>query len=609
MRIDWSPLFGYDFFISYKRGRGPGESSEYATQLKSRLSQGDFQCFLDDDDAPVGESLNPSIQRGLRRSRAMIVLCTASAFTSSWVTKEVQTFSAKRQRAIIPISFANFLESARRDKDPFASLIPGEPVWLSEDNVEEPSDHIIGGIQARFSYRRANALRSWFLGAMVLILLVISVVAVFQSRVATQQRDEANRQRKEAERQRNIALARYLASEGLRALHENQNIAGLVLLVESLRIEKTPEAEGGLFAVMARDPHLSMTRFQLPSEGNSLAFNSTGSMLAAGLNDGTIAIRDLSGGLGPLEMDFVAGRELTRLAGDGTALPWLTFEDTANQLAGLTTSGEWLEWSAPPQSAILRKRAITDQKRKATTEYLAMGNRGRVAVVGDYVGPLSVFDARANVVKNLDRHACYGDPVAVSDDGQQLACGECTEDFRGARVYKWRDWQLIGSLPLRFPNCVISVALSRSGDTAAVATDRGGVYLWTIQSALPPTVLEHEPDVYSRSNAGLEVDLPTFSPDGQFLVTRYRGSAYLWHVGSGELVTKLPGDKPTAFAFSADSHTLAIADANANVRLWDLRLESWIDWACRDADRNLTPEEWRRYLPGVEYRATCVPDK
>src|SRR4051812_3362622 len=152
MRIDWSPLFGYDFFISYKRGPAVDGSSEYAKQLKSRLSQADFQCFLDDDDAPVGESLNPTIQRGLRRSRAMIVLCTPPAFASQWVSKEVQTFAKKKRHSFIAISFGNFLDASRRDGHSLASIVAGESIWLSEDGSEVPSDQIIGGIQARFNY-------------------------------------------------------------------------------------------------------------------------------------------------------------------------------------------------------------------------------------------------------------------------------------------------------------------------------------------------------------------------------------------------------------------------------------------------------------------------
>jgi hypothetical protein len=82
MRVDWSPLFGYDIFLSHKRGRSPAGSSNYARSLKDRLSKADFQCFLHEDDAPAGEHLTPSIQSSLRRSRALVVLCTPEALQS-----------------------------------------------------------------------------------------------------------------------------------------------------------------------------------------------------------------------------------------------------------------------------------------------------------------------------------------------------------------------------------------------------------------------------------------------------------------------------------------------------------------------------------------------
>src|SRR5205807_4918980 len=92
MRIDWSPLFGYDVFISYKRGDSPLGSSSYAKRLKERLSTAGYQCFLDDDDSPAGEALSPAVERGIRRSRVMVVLCTPDAMQSSWVNKEVGLF-------------------------------------------------------------------------------------------------------------------------------------------------------------------------------------------------------------------------------------------------------------------------------------------------------------------------------------------------------------------------------------------------------------------------------------------------------------------------------------------------------------------------------------
>jgi WD40 repeat protein len=59
-------------------------------------------------------------------------------------------------------------------------------------------------------------------------------------------------------------------------------------------------------------------------------------------------------------------------------------------------------------------------------------------------------------------------------------------------------------------------------------------------------------------------------------------------------------------AFSPDGKLLA--SVSDTVRLWDVSLESWLKQACAIANRNLTPEEWRRYMGiDVPYRKTC-PD-
>ena len=43
------------------------------------------------------------------------------------------------------------------------------------------------------------------------------------------------------------------------------------------------------------------------------------------------------------------------------------------------------------------------------------------------------------------------------------------------------------------------------------------------------------------------------------------------------------------------------------VRLWDVELQSWLKRACGIANRNLTREEWRKYMGDQPYRKTC-PD-
>jgi hypothetical protein len=130
--------------------------------------------------------------------------------------------------------------------------------------------------------------------------------------------------------------------------------------------------------------------------------------------------------VGPLEEDFDAGKEIARLTGDGSSVPFLTFDDGGNRLMGVSTKGRWFEWGLSPRYSLVRTNAISKEERQAETDFLGMGGRGRLVVVGDYLGPLLVFDTKATSIKELDRQACNGDSLAVSEDGELLACGECT---------------------------------------------------------------------------------------------------------------------------------------------------------------------------------------
>ncbi len=620
MRIDWSPLFGYDIFISYRRGDGNGESSEYATALRTKLQKAEFQCFLDNDDAPVGESLNPSIRRGLRRSRAMVVLCTPASLNSVWVAEEVQYFPKKRNPAVIPVNFSGYLESLNLKETAFSPLVDLGTIWLNENNPREPSDSVLGGIQARFKYRRANTLRTWFLSVVAILLGIVAATALIQKRIADQQRAEATKQSSiareqrdiarqnelEAVRQRNSADARYLASEGLRAIHERGAKIGLVLLVESLRLEQTPEATGALFTVMSDDPHLSMLRFSVPQPATTLAFSPSGDRVAAGQQNGGVFVRDLQAGLGTLDQNFAAGSESRHLTGGGSQIAFLTLLRNGS-VRTLTTKGVWLEWGSS-KAAAQRMRKIAANSRTAENEYLALSGDGGVAAVGDYTHPVVIWNADTDHFETIASESCYGDPIALTDDGGLLACGEASEHFTGVHILDLRTNKPQTTLPLPYLSYPVSMAFSFSGLFLAVGNDHGSVYVWPLKGTAkrPAVVIEHEPDVYTRLDAGKEVDIICFSPDGRLLATRYRRSIYIWHVASGELIAKLPGAPASALAFSSDSQRLAVADFSAGVRIWDLGVFSLTDWACRNADRNLTQEEWSRYIPDRPYHKTCV---
>jgi WD40 repeat protein len=75
----------------------------------------------------------------------------------------------------------------------------------------------------------------------------------------------------------------------------------------------------------------------------------------------------------------------------------------------------------------------------------------------------------------------------------------------------------------------------------------------------------------------------------------------LWDVESGQpLGEPLQGHTASvsSVAFSPDGATLASGSDDATIRRWDV---AWQASACRAAGRNLTWEEWQRYLGDRPY--------
>ena len=98
-----------------------------------------------------------------------------------------------------------------------------------------------------------------------------------------------------------------------------------------------------------------------------------------------------------------------------------------------------------------------------------------------------------------------------------------------------------------------------------------------------------------------------FSPDGKTLAISGKPDASLWDVATGTQVGRLSGGSRRAMLdLSPDGRLLLMTNGNGQGAVWDIDPDSWKRRACALANRTLTREEWKEFLPGRRYEPACA---
>lgn len=202
-------LFGFDAFISYAHKDALG----YAMALENRLKVLDYTSFRDVQEMPAGTNLREAIQRGLRRSRLLIVLDTNGARASTSVKSEVTDYRAlhRSARPIIGIKMDAHVE-------PWPEV--EEHVYVDRDVGEldppRPSDEVIARIMAsrrRLLVNDLARLMALLVMAIVLALMLGMIRQFNQERAARQEAELMSRRRAAALASRAFSLSQPVRGE------------------------------------------------------------------------------------------------------------------------------------------------------------------------------------------------------------------------------------------------------------------------------------------------------------------------------------------------------------------------------------------------------------
>ncbi|HET6847350.1 MAG TPA: hypothetical protein VFH74_00725 [Gaiellales bacterium] len=302
-------------------------------------------------------------------------------------------------------------------------------------------------------------------------------------------------------------------------------------------------------------------------------------------------------------------------------------------------------------TSTLRRIGALDVGRSVVT---ALAWSGAQLVVGSARGAVTVWDVRAHHRTAVLRGLRFTvSSVAASPDGRELAAVDGTLDSNGIQdkqgdLVMWKNGHVVLTRTWH-PAIGNAVQFSPDGSQLAVATDsspvlddRPSVLIYDVASgrllhSMSPSTgtisvafghggtiaagsWQGIVTVYSAAT-GAQLGRPTlampapvaslaFDPSGMRYATGGGGSggARLWNAPTQQMVgTPFPGGEGAwgRVLFSPDSRWLFAVFSDGSAYRWPVTASAWMAHACAIAGRNLTKEEWHRYVGARGYQSTC----
>jgi WD40 repeat protein len=439
---------------------------------------------------------------------------------------------------------------------------------------------------ARRSNRRLRALTAG--------LSVLMVGAVVSATLAVRQTNRAELQTNRAELQSQRSDSRQLAAQAVSNLAHRPGLA-MLLSLEAMRTQDTPQARSSLLAGLQHDPRL--TGFiPNPHEVKSVAFSPDGRTLVAGDGAGGLSLWDVrrrsrTGDRFRAHTHAVLGLAFSP---DGRTLASAGSVDrTAFQLQARSRAA-----AAPP--LLVHKAKVRSAAFDRQTRLLAVGGDdgtvalwdlrgrrllwqrpvgdgspvlsvalpqdGRLVAAGDRAGTITLFGIAGGVRRRWLAGQSSVTSLAFGPDRRTLISGGSSGAIS---IWDTRDWtrrQLLGHT-----GSVVALALSRDRRLLASGGFDNSVMVWDLdrRQRVGPPLLGHTGPVFGIAFGRTPNMLASAANDGQII---------LWDLTAGQrLATPLPGSGKVAKVWFRPGGTIATGGTDGSVRLWDHRRRTMVD--------------------------------
>jgi WD40 repeat protein/energy-coupling factor transporter ATP-binding protein EcfA2 len=306
----------------------------------------------------------------------------------------------------------------------------------------------------------------------------------------------------------------------------------------------------------------------LPSRGTSVNFSPDSKMIVSGDSDGSVKL-------------WQDSKLLWNVQGHKQTIQQVSFSPNGKLIASASEDGTVKLWN--PQGTLIR--TLKGHSKEVLSVSFSLDSKTIASASADKT--VKLWNLRdGKLIKIIPAHKDAVKSVSFSPDGKMIASGSYDTT---AKLWNVLDGRLIKTFPDDIKD-VFSVSFSPDGNIIALSSSDNTIRLWYLN--------EQRTKIFQDDSHALKVN---FSPKGQTLVSGSGDKIKLWKL-DGELIKTLQLPKKAIIldvSFSPDGKTIASADIEGKVILWNLDLDDLLKRSCSWLDGYL------KNNPKVSVRTLC----
>ena len=378
----------------------------------------------------------------------------------------------------------------------------------------------------------------------------------------------------QAEETEKEARVSYLNLQASLLQGDPKNLGKSVLLaIESFRIHRTLGADQLIRQGLLFIPH-SVVVLNHDGLVTNVVFSPNGKYIATASSDKTARLWNAS-----------TGEQIFVLNHDGPVNN-VVFSPEGKYVATASddnTTGLWNASTGEQIFVLNHNSSVNDVVFSPDGKYIATASSDKTARLWNASTGKQIFAPF--------KHYGWVTNVVFSPDGKYIATASRDKT---ARLWNVSTGEQI--TVLRHYDRVFKVVFSPDGKYVATASWDNTASLWNVSTGEKCFVLDHDGPV----------NKVVFSPDGKYVATAsYDNTSRIWDTSKGKQITVLNHNGPVNdVVFSPDGKYMATASADNKARLWIFNIENLINEASSRLTRNLTPDEWGKYMGDEPYNRT-----